>query len=259
MEKNKLPVLDNKVSISLKDFLKKYTAISSKFIDEYYKFYEACEKDVFGIDLADIIKYLNIVSEEKFYIRFKENYKEHFDYNVIETGNAARQGAKLKIYKCTFDTFQKICMRSKSDKANSVRDYFILLYKFIDYYKNEISEMILNKASTSDKYIYILAVNSSNSLFKTGRTNNPRKRFYTYATGQAKHPDVQFIMLVQDPIKIENCIKSLLADKQYKENKEIYKVNYDLLKKVCFQCAESVKSISENKDVEVYVVFEKKV
>ncbi len=32
----------NKNNISLLDFLKKYTGISSKFIDEYYKFYEMC-------------------------------------------------------------------------------------------------------------------------------------------------------------------------------------------------------------------------
>lgn len=31
-------------SISLKDFLKTYTAISNKFIDEYYYFYELCDK-----------------------------------------------------------------------------------------------------------------------------------------------------------------------------------------------------------------------
>ena len=30
--------------ISLKDFLKKYTIINNKFIDEYYIFYELCEK-----------------------------------------------------------------------------------------------------------------------------------------------------------------------------------------------------------------------
>ena len=30
-------------NISLKDFLKKYTAISNKFINEYFVFYEKCE------------------------------------------------------------------------------------------------------------------------------------------------------------------------------------------------------------------------
>ncbi len=35
-------------------------------------------------------------------------------------------------------------MISKSEKANSVRDYFIILRKFINYYKDHISEMILH-------------------------------------------------------------------------------------------------------------------
>ena len=45
-------------NISLKSFLKKYTAISNKFIDEYFKFYEMCEKDTFGIEASKVIKYL---------------------------------------------------------------------------------------------------------------------------------------------------------------------------------------------------------
>lgn len=32
-----------KNNISLQDFLKKYTAISNKFIDEYYSFYDLCK------------------------------------------------------------------------------------------------------------------------------------------------------------------------------------------------------------------------
>ena len=31
--------------LTLKDFLKLYTAIPIKFIDEYYEFYELCEKN----------------------------------------------------------------------------------------------------------------------------------------------------------------------------------------------------------------------
>jgi hypothetical protein len=31
--------------ISLKEFLLKFTAVPGKFIDEYFKFYELCEKE----------------------------------------------------------------------------------------------------------------------------------------------------------------------------------------------------------------------
>jgi len=47
-------------NISLKNFLKTYTAISGKFIDEYYSFYELCNNDTFGIDSEKVIKYLGL-------------------------------------------------------------------------------------------------------------------------------------------------------------------------------------------------------
>ena len=56
-------MIDN---ISLKEFLKKYTAISNKFIDSYYKFYEMCETQKFGIDASEVIKYLGLTYPKNF-------------------------------------------------------------------------------------------------------------------------------------------------------------------------------------------------
>jgi phage anti-repressor protein len=61
------------------------------------------------------------------------------------------KGVRSAIYYISLDTFEKICMVSKSEKANSVRDYFIILRKFINYYKDHISEMILARL----KIIYL--------------------------------------------------------------------------------------------------------
>ena len=61
-------------NISLKDFLKTYTSISNKFIDEYYKFYELCEHDIFGINAELLIKYLKYKDSKKFYERLRKNY-----------------------------------------------------------------------------------------------------------------------------------------------------------------------------------------
>ena len=61
--------------IKLIDFLKKYTAVSHKFIDEYYKFYEISEYHTFGIKLEDVLDYLNISDRINFYDRFRKNIK----------------------------------------------------------------------------------------------------------------------------------------------------------------------------------------
>ena len=47
-------------NITLKEFLKKFTAIPEKFINEYYNFYELCETNKFGIPIKLLVKYLGI-------------------------------------------------------------------------------------------------------------------------------------------------------------------------------------------------------
>ncbi len=56
-------------NISLKDFLKTYTAISIKFIDEYYYFYELCESNIFGIKSNKVVKYLGLKDQKQFHQR----------------------------------------------------------------------------------------------------------------------------------------------------------------------------------------------
>ena len=43
-------------------------------------------------------------------------------------------------------------------------------------------------------------VNKSKDIFKIGRTGNIRKRLQAYATGKEKHPDIEFILIVEDDI-----------------------------------------------------------
>ena len=57
-------------NITLLNFLKKYTGISNKFINEYYSFYEMCENNKYGIEIDDVINYLKIVKYEKFITNF---------------------------------------------------------------------------------------------------------------------------------------------------------------------------------------------
>ena len=63
--------------ITLKDFLKKYTAISNKFIDEYYSFYEQTEDNKFGIKIQDVMKYLNIKNQDKFEERLRNRKRNN--------------------------------------------------------------------------------------------------------------------------------------------------------------------------------------
>jgi len=147
-------------------------------------------------------------------------------------------------------------MASRSERGNQVRDYFILLRKFINYYRHHIANKIIDLTKTN-KYIYILLVNKGKDLFKLGRTKNIKQRLRNYATGRDKHPDIQFIMIVDDPTQIENCMKIFTDKYKYRGSSEIYKIDFDLLKQVVFGCAElHAKFNNIKKDLDTYVVFD---
>lgn len=245
--------------ITLKDFLSRYTAIPEKFINEYMEFYDMCESDKFGIHIEKVMKYLGITERENFEERIRKNYKLNEDYQIIRLSQRSFKGIKDVHYMISFDGFERIAMKSSGKKGREFRDYFIMLRKFIDYYKQHISDKILELTKTH-KYIYILLVNKNKKIFKLGRTGNIRKRLQSYATGKDTHPDIKFIMIVEDDKKVENCAKIFLKAKQFKANKELYQENLQLLKNIISSCAnldEIVKdSINNDKKYDTYVIFD---
>jgi len=245
--------------ITLKDFLKKYTAISNKFIDEYYLFYEKTEDNKFGIKIQDVMKYLNIKNQDKFEERLRKIYILQKDYKIIRYLHKLEKGKKDVQYMLSFEGFEKVCMASNTEKGKAFRDYFIMLRKFIDYYKDHFANKI-NELAKDNKYIYILMVNKNKDLLKLGRADNIRNRLKSYATGKETHPDVKFIMIVDDAKKVEQCTKVFIKQFQYKPNTELYKMNIDDLKKTIFGCAEMdeimIKSMNDNKKYDTYIVYD---
>jgi hypothetical protein len=169
------------------------------------------------------------------------------------------KGVKDANYMLSFETFEKICMNSSTEKGKMFRDYFVMLRKFIDYYKNYIADKIMELTKTN-KYIYILTVNKKSNILKLGRTGDIRKRLQTYATGKDTHPDIKFIMIVEDDKRVENCAKAFIKAFQYKGNKELYKIHNDNLKEIIFDCAKTDKKVQKlienNKNLDTYVVYD---
>jgi phage anti-repressor protein len=246
--------------ITLKDFLIKFTAVPEKFINEYYKFYELCEHNKFGIPIESLVKYLGITSRRGFQENIRNDYILNSDYVIIRVNRKSTKGIKDANYMLSFETFEKLCMNSSTKKGQEFRDYFVMLRKFIDYYKDHIADKIMALTETN-KYIYILMVNKTSNILKLGRTGDIRKRLQTYSTGKETHPDVKFIMIVEDDKRVEKCAKLFSKAYQYKGNKELYKIHSDNLKKIIFGCAEIDKGVieninSSNKNLDTYVVYD---
>jgi hypothetical protein len=120
--------------------------------------------------------------------------------------------------------------------------------------------MIINKSlEYPEGSIYIILTNKNKNIFKLGETKDIRKRLQNYATGKDAHPDIKFIMLVDNRKDVENCVKKMSQKYQFKKNQEIYKVNIDIIKKHIFDCASVYTNDIElynNKNVNSYIIFE---
>jgi hypothetical protein len=171
-----------------------------------------------------------------------------------------KKGGRYTLYYLNLDTFEKICMASKAEKANQVRDYFIILRKFIQYYKNNISNMIINDALYNPNgYVYVILANKGKNIFKFGRTKNMKKRLRNYASGKDTHPDIKFIMAVNNKEAVENCVKSLIMEHRFKPKQEIYKVDIDIIKNTISDCALldiKYNDAYKNKDIDAYIIFD---
>jgi phage anti-repressor protein len=252
------------MSISLREFLRLYTIIPLKFIDAHLKFYDMCEKDEYGINVEEIIKYLNIQQPDNFYTNLRTRFKSPEDYIIRkQLHEKAMEDEKTTQYFVNLDTFELICMTTHSEMGKKIRDYFIILRKFIRYYKDNIHKMIIRD---KHKCIYILLVNKKKDLRKPGRFSILKSRLKTYATGRETHPDIEFIMLVDNPIHVESCIKNIIKD--FKHRGEIYKIDLYSLKRIVVKCAqlsriignttklkELKNKINESDDVDVYIVY----
>ena len=114
------------------------------------------------------------------------------------------------------------------------------------------------------KHMYIILVDKNKDIFKIGRTKDMRERLKSYATGKITHPDIKFILLVDDPLLIENCAKLFLKKYQHRDGKELYKVSVDTIKKVMFSCAmigrnadgASRHATATDDEVDAYIVYD---
>lgn len=210
-----------------------------------------CNLNKFGINLKLVINYLDVKKKENFISRFKLKFKENIDYIII-----TEEEKRKKIKNCEFikymiilDTFENICLVSHTKIGNEVREYFITLRKFIQYYKNNLDKMI----KYSKCYVYVILVDKGKNIYKLGRTCDFRKRLSTYATGKINDPNIKYILQVKNPIDIENCSKLLLQKYNYKKGKELYKVDFDIIRSIIVDCAiainnrNNIENIKNNK------------
>ena len=234
-------------------YVKRFTTVPEKFIDELFKFYTNHTTQVDPvISLDDITTWLGGTKSE-LHRTLKRSYILNVDYTsvkkVIPLDSTRRKKYNNNYTQVliTPDCFKRLCMMSRTKKAEMVRSYFIDVETQFFRYKDQLMEGLrhdlnpkraLRKVkSTMDGFIYIIFASTEvETLYKIGRAKDLKSRLFTYQTGRAHEVIPLYILEVHDMKSAERCIKAHLQEYQYRKRREVYQIPLDLLKNVINKC-----------------------
>ena len=204
-------------------FLKKYSIIDNKFIDDFYTFYDEGKSEFdFTINLELISNWLN-VRKDVLKKLLLSNFIINRDYiEEKETGKKGRGINNTIHVLLTYNCSKLLCMISKSEKASLIRNYYIDLEKLIITYKDNIVNDLNNQLGVQTKnkeiiennnkagLIYILKVDEETN--KIGNSNDIKKRMKQYNVGRLNELPIVFVYKTKNIIGVEKCIKKNLSD-----------------------------------------------
>lgn len=237
-------------------FLKKYSDVPNGFIEDFFniakEYYDDSE---LSIDFNVVIKWLNVTKGNLKRLLIK-HFTEKYDYIIDKIKEKNKNGNGAHYYEniwITPDCFKEICMLSLVSKGKLIRQYYLSIEKLIKKYHYYIEDQLYKKINLLEKnqkpkinikggIIYFfkalnqIKIDDLEDLYKIGETENVKNRFKNYNSGLANNIEPLFILEVNNLKTVENCIKNLLREYQYRKYKEIYQINVDALKLVFFNC-----------------------
>ena len=166
----------------------------------------------------------------------------------------------------TPDCMKRLCMVSKTKRAEEVRTYFIELEKHIDNYKDIIIDKYLSNHSPQpieikSGVIYLLNTDLNlPNVYKIGKTINFKSRLKTHQSTTVDNIKVVKVYRTNDIDNVEKCLKQYLKEKQYKKYKEFYMVDKEIVSKLfrlCNKFTLSAKRILKEQHGGYYLYIEK--
>jgi phage anti-repressor protein len=239
----------NITKLSLQDYLKKYSSINNKFIDDFFSLYDVkTSNDDFVINLENVAKWLNC---KKFTLNdtIKNTYQINIDYKISKSINQKSTGRPREEVMITPNCFKRLCMMSRTEKAEEVRSYFIALEDHINKYKGYIIEGLNKKVAKYETElkpqdiqnesgsIYVLKTTESiEDVYKLGKAKNFKQRLQTHQTSYPEKLDIAYVYETDMIDQVESCLKNLLKTKGYRKRKEFYEIDIDILKTLIKMC-----------------------
>ena len=215
------------------DFLKKYSSIPNKFIDDFFSFYKYNTDDndiIINFDL--VAKWLDI-RKDNLKVTLINNYVEDIDYKISKLKSSKKGGRPFEEIFISTSCFKKMSMMSNTDKGREVRLYYEKIESVLNKYKNHIIESLNKKIDVLEnnqkpkintdnkRLIYVLRSQlEADDVFKLGKSKKFKERLNNINTSQKDDMEIIFIYETDNIDEVESCAKSILKKKQYRKRKD---------------------------------------
>jgi phage anti-repressor protein len=237
-------------TLSLKEFLKKYSTLSNDFINDFYAIYDFNEHDNndFIINIDIVAKWLGS-KKGKIKETLVNTYNVNIDYKISkEKPNHKISKSNKEIILMTPDCFKRLCLLSKTKKGEEVRTYFIELEKLINNYKNYIIEGLKSTVKILENnqkpipsnikgVIYILkSPKDIDGIYRFGKTQDFKNRLANYNSSNSDKMEVLFIFETKNLTQIESCVISQIKQFRYKKRKDFFQIDINIIKELINSC-----------------------
>lgn len=249
--------------MNFKEFLKKFSTLNNSFIEDFHTIYELNENDDtdFIINLDIISKWLD-TKKGKIKETLIRTYNKNIDYKITKEKSGKISKSNKEIILLTPDCFKRLCLLSKTSKAEEVRTYFIELEKVLNNYKDYIIEGLkstINILENNQKSIpsnikasvYILkSPKDIDGIYRFGQTADFKKRLQNYNSANSDKMEVVYIYETKDAKKIEDCVIAQIKEYRYKKRKDFFQIDVNLLKTLIKKCNNLTLSFKKKIDTE---------
>jgi hypothetical protein len=125
------------------------------------------------------------------------------------------------------------------------------LLQQINYLQKQTKTMEANLKK--DKYpdgalVYIMDYSDDDTtlpgIYRLGMTKNLKFRKQVYDTHTLNKKKIVHYEVIDDPVRLEYCMQSMLYKYRYKDNKDFYVCSLAVIKRAFKKCLESLKSMN---------------
>ena len=245
--------------MKITEFLKRHSLINSKFIDDFYSFYDEGKNEYdYTVDLEKLAFWLE-VRKDTLKDLLISNFIEGEDFIELEKKQNAKGIGRGKNNRKTimlrYTCAKELCMISRTHKSSVIRKFYIDLEKLLITYKESIVRDINNQLGIKETnkeiidknknkgLIYVLKLNNGKYNddepieVKIGSTEDIEERMRQYNVGRINELPIVFVYLTDHVDEIETCIKQNLKKHQIKHKTETFKIDLDFIKETVKYCS----------------------